>query len=397
MTQEESNRKNIMPPLPTATDEPDFLSGDNWFGMDVEPYRLDFTKSYQAPQYTLAWNGIGFAPLGGIHAITGQAGNGKTMTLAQFMTAILAGQFGNLTYNLGDTVPNPRVLYIDTEMEEANTIAVKNRVMTMCKRSITEQADDFIVVMLREVPETMEVITNDSGKAIKMKSKAAINRWRMTLKAIWQYKPTVVFIDGLLDVVADFNDNIECQETIFKCMQVASYYGISVWCVVHQNPGGEKLVGHLGSFLERKVTDVFKTKKDKKEGDVTFTVQQLKARGRDIDDWKFKVMPVSGWGMPEQLDAVPQAEPKAKFSPIEVKGWLEQGQKEVTWPATLTDIRLKIFKGTVGIKNNDGLQECVTIAVNRRFILPQEKDDMDEGQKKPKYILNPEFIDVMPF
>jgi len=388
--------RNIMPELPKAVEEPDFLSGDLWFDVNVEPYRLDFEKAYEAPRYTLAWNGIGFAPLGGIHAITGQAGNGKTMTLAQFMTAILSGQFGSLTYNLGDTIPKPRVLYIDTEMEEANTIAVKNRVMTMCKRSITEKADDFIVVMLREVPETKEIVTDDKGKTVLTKTKAAINRWRMTLKAIWEYKPTVVFIDGLLDVVADFNDNIECQETIYKCMQIASHYGISVWCVVHQNPGGEKLVGHLGSYLERKVTDVFQTKKDKKEGDVSFTVKQLKARGRDIDDWKFKVMPVSGWGMPEQIDVAP-VEPKMKYTPIEVKEWLERGQKEVEWPATLTDIRLKIFKEIIGIKNNDGLQECVTIAVNRRFILPQEKDDMDEGQKKPKYILNPEFIEPMPF
>jgi len=388
--------RNIMPELPKAVEEPDFLSGDLWFNVNVEPYRLDFEKAYEAPRYTLAWNGIGFAPLGGIHAITGQAGNGKTMTLAQFMTAILSGQFGNLTYNLGESIPKPRVLYIDTEMEEDNTIAVKNRVMTMCKRSITEQADDFIVVMLREVPETMEVMTDKNGKAVQMKSKAAINRWRMTLKAIWEYKPTVVFIDGLLDVVADFNDNIECQETIYKCMQIASYYGISVWCVVHQNPGGEKLVGHLGSFLERKVTDIFQTKKDKKEGDVTFTVKQLKARGRDIDDWKFKVMPVSGWGMPEQIDVAP-VEPKMKYTPIEVKEWLERGQKEVEWPATQTDIRYKIFRDFIGIKNSDDNQMCCTIAFNRRFIIPQEKDQMEPGQKKPKFYLNSEFIEVMPF
>lgn len=392
----EESTNNIMPELPKVEEEPDFLSGDLWWGVNVEPYRLNFAKAYEAPRYTLAWNGIGFAPLGGIHAITGQAGNGKTMTIAQFMTAILCGQFGSLTYNLSDTIPKPRVLYIDTEMEEANTIAVKNRVMTMCNRSITEQADDFIVVMLREVPETMEIVTDDKGKLSKMKSKAAINRWRMTLKAIWQYRPTVVFIDGLLDVVADFNDNIECQETIYKCMQTASYYGISVWCVVHQNPGGEKLVGHLGSFLERKVTDIFQTKKDKKEGDVTFTVKQLKARGRDIDDWKFHVLPVSGWGMPEQVNVAP-VEPKSKYTPLEVKEWLERGQKEVEWPATLTDIRNNIFRDFIGIKNSKDNQECVTIATNRRFLIPQEKDDMEEGQRRPKYSLNPEFIEVLPF
>lgn len=390
------SERNIMPELPKAIERPEFLSGDDWFDTDVDAYRLDFAKAYEAPRYTMAWNGIGFAPLGGIHAITGQAGNGKTMILAQFMTAILSGKYGSISYSLGETEPHPRVLYIDTEMEEANTIAVKNRVMTMCQRDITENDDDFVVLMLREVPEAVKTIIGKKGDEIQTKVPAAVMRWRMVLKAIWEYKPTVAFIDGLLDVVADFNDNILCQEIIYKCMQVASHYGISVWCVVHQNPGGEKLVGHLGSFLERKVTDIFQTKKDKKEGDVTFTVKQLKARGRDIDDWKFKVLPIDGWGIPEQITDTP-AEQKAKYSPIEVKGWLEQNQKAVEWPATLTEIRNKIFRDGVGIKHNDDLQQCVTISINRRFLLPQGEEEMEKGQKKPKYNLNPEFIDALPF
>ena len=88
---------------------PDFLRGDNWFGRDVKPYRLNFSDAYQRPRYTLSWKGVPFAPLGGIHAITGQAGNGKTMTLTQFMVAILAGEYGELRYELADEIPEPKV------------------------------------------------------------------------------------------------------------------------------------------------------------------------------------------------------------------------------------------------------------------------------------------------
>lgn len=377
---------------------PKFLQGDNWFDVDVEPYRLNFAKAYEPPKYTLAWDGVGFAPLGGIHAITGQAGNGKTMTLAQFMAAILNGAFGSLSYNLSDSIPHPRVLYIDTEMEEANTIAVKNRVMTMCDRDISTNYDDFIVVMLREVPETQTETFDSKGRKSQMRVPAAVMRWRMVLKAIYDYKPTSVFIDGLLDVVSDFNDNIECQEIIYKCMQVASHYGISVWCVVHQNPGGDKLVGHLGSFLERKVTDIIQTKKEKKDGSATFTVSQKKTRGRDIDDWSFCVLPIEGWGMPEQITKSTVIDARdQKFTPQQVKQWLEEYQKEVEWPATLTDIRNKIFAEKANIKKNDYNQQCVNIATNSRFLQPQSKEEMEEGQRKPKYYLNPELIDVLPF
>lgn len=282
---------------------PEFLRNDGWYEVDVSNYVLDFTEQYKPPMYTLSWNGIKFAPLGGIHNITGQAGNGKTMTIAQFMATFLKGQIGGLKYELSDSFPHPRVLYIDTEMEKDNTIAVKNRVLSMAGRDTNQEYDDFMVLMLREVPDGKQASKDRQGNVVDQVVPASVMRWRMTLKAIWQYKPNVVFIDGLMDVIADFNDNVMCQELIYKCMQVASHYNISLWCLLHQNPGGEKLVGHLGSFVERKVTDIFQTKKtkDATSGDVTFTVSQKKARGRDVPDWQFRVNPVNSWGMPEQI------------------------------------------------------------------------------------------------
>ena len=369
--------------MPGAVEVPDFLISDNWFNENVDQYILDFEKAYEAPRYTLSWNDIPFAPLGGIHAITGQAGNGKTMTLAQFMAAILCGEYGSLRYELGDMIPNPRVLYIDTEMEEANTIAVKNRVMTLCGKPINEKNNDFVVVMLREVPETVDV----NG----VRTPSSVNRWRMTLKAIWEYKPTAVFIDGLLDVVADFNDNKECQEIIYKCMQVASHYNISVWCIVHQNPGGEKLVGHLGSFLERKVTDVFQTKKDKndKTGDVTFTVSQKKARGRDVQDWQFRVLPIDSWGRPEQVEPVQPIE-RVTGDPIEVvERWFREAKDRVEWPATRKTIK-EIIMRDYGKQTNKPKQDIdLQMLINKRrlvessvkqngyfLLIPSEDNDM---------------------
>ena len=378
-----------------------FLVGDNWMYDDVAPYLLDFREQYKPPRYTLSWKSIPFAPLGGIHNITGQSGNGKTMTIAQFMATILSGEFGQLKYELSAEIPHPRVLYIDTEMEKDNTIAVKNRVLSMAGRDINGQYDDFVIVMLRDVAEVPEL--DKDGKPVFDKRTGrqlfvnpAVVRWRMTLKAIWQFKPTAVFIDGLLDVVADFNDNIECQELIFKCMKVASHYDISLWCILHQNPGGEKLVGHLGSFLERKVTDVIQTSKKKNDttGEITFEVKQKKARSRDFDDWKFRVLPVDSWGMPEQILPAPVV---PKYSIEKIKEWLTQYQAELEWPATLTDIRMKIFKAKCCITPNDELQECVTMATNRKLLVAQNEDEFAEGQKHPKYYLNRNEIPEDPF
>lgn len=349
-----------------AQQPPDFLKADGWFDVDISTDYLDFTKPYEKPLKTLSMDGVPFAPLKGIHALTGQSGHGKTMLFSQFMAAILNGEFGGLRYELSDLIRNPKVLYIDTEMEEENTIAVKNRVCQMSNRNPQQSYDDFKILMLRETEE-------------------ATDRWRKTLKAIYEVKPTIVFIDGLLDLVSDFNKNDECQRMIYRCMQVASHYGISVWCLVHQNPGNTtKLVGHLGSMLERKVTDVFCCIKETndKTGEVTFTVKQTKARGRDVPKWKFRILPVGVYGMPEQIDE------STDIDDIDlIHQWLRDGQELIKWPATITEIK-RIFKECGSVGSSDRQQRDVEAAKNRRFIIEQPREEWQPGQKHPKYYLS---------
>ena len=366
-------------PLPGEADRkqapPDFLLSDDWFFEEVEPYRLNFSEPYKPPRFTLSWKGVPFAPLGGIHNITGQSGNGKTMTIAQFIATILCGEFGNLRYELVDDNRPKRVLYIDTEMEKDNTIALKNRVLTMAGRDINGEYDDFVIEMYRDLEEMKAV--DSKGNPILDKHgrptyiNPAILRWRKTLKAIWQYQPTVVFIDGVIDVVADFNDNIECQELIFKCMKLASHYDISLWCVLHQNPGGEKLVGHLGSFLERKVTDVIQTKKikDDKTGDVTFEVKQKKARSQDFPDWKFRVLPIEAWGRPEQLEPAQPVE-RVTGDPIEVvERWFREAKDRVEWPANRKTIKEIIIRD-YGKQTNKPKQDIdLQMLINKRILV----------------------------
>lgn len=349
-----------------AQQPPDFLKADGWFDVDISTDYLDFTKPYEKPLKTLSMDGVPFAPLKGIHALTGQSGHGKTMLFSQFMAAILNGEFGGLRYELSDLIRNPKVLYIDTEMEEENTIAVKNRVCQMSNRNPQQSYDDFKILMLRETEE-------------------ATDRWRKTLKAIYEVKPTIVFIDGLLDLVSDFNKNDECQRMIYRCMQVASHYGISVWCLVHQNPGNTtKLVGHLGSMLERKVTDVFCCIKETndKTGEVTFTVKQTKARGRDVPKWKFRVLPVGVYGRPEQIDE------STDIDYIDlIHQWLRDGQELIKWPATITEIK-RIIKECGGVGSSDRQQRDVEAARKRRLIVEQPREEWQPGQKHPKYFLN---------
>ena len=301
MTEESNN-------IPPITEIPEFLQGDNWFQEEVDGDFLNFEKPYRPPRYTMERNGIPFADVGELHIISGKPGNGKTGLMSQLMSAALSGQHGNtLRREVPHKVRNPEtkeieekvipnvLLYIDTEQGEDDTIAIKNRVCSMAGIDYSKPCKQFFILRLRDT-ETAE------------------QRWRKILKAIYLVKPTDIFLDGMLDIVNDYNDQVECQPVIRKCMMLATYYDASLWAVLHENPMVDKLVGVLGSITQRKVSEIFTVIKVKqselKESerrpdlpDIYFRVKQVKARGRDVSDWLFEyVTNAGGWGQPVELE-----------------------------------------------------------------------------------------------
>ena len=279
--------------VPMPQDAPEFLKGDDWYGMNVDADFLDFEEPYRPPRYTLQRGDRAFANVGELHIISGKPGNGKTALMTMLMAAILSGRYGKLEYILKER-PNPKVLYIDTEQGKDDTIALKNRVCTMAGIDYKHKTDSFIILRLRDT---------ESEK----------DRWRKILKAIWMIRPTDIFLDGILDLVRDYNDQVECQPIIRKCMMLANEYDTSLWMVLHETPLISKLVGTLGSIAQRKVAEIFSVIKTKQcdlkpnevqtnMPDIYFTVDQVKARGKDVDKWWFKYSDANGWGMPEEID-----------------------------------------------------------------------------------------------
>ena len=301
------NEENKIP-LPGEQDakppKPDFLQGDDWFDADISGDFLDFDKPYRPPRYTMERDGVPFADVGEIHIISGKPGNGKTGLMAQLIAATLGGRFGNtVARKVGHKVNGSddfhelptRILYVDTEQGEDDTIGFKNRVISMSGVSKDDAKEHLKILRLRD-------------------TELAKDRWRKILKAIWQMQPTDIFLDGMLDIVEDYNDQKECQPIIRKCMMLATHYDTSLWAVLHENPMVDKLVGTLGSITQRKVSEIFTVIKVKQADlkpnekrddlpDIYFRVKQNKARGKDVADWLFQyVTNAGGWGQPVEIE-----------------------------------------------------------------------------------------------
>ena len=86
--------------------------------------------------------------------------------------------------------------------------------------------------------------------------------------AIREMKPTFVVIDGIRDLIQDFNNITESANLIQELLSLATDYKCTILCVLHQNKGyqDENMRGHLGTELLNKVTDSFKVEKIEKTG-----------------------------------------------------------------------------------------------------------------------------------
>lgn len=382
------NESSNLPPLQSEQEE--LLEA-------VRPYLLDPREDYPEPYYMLEFNGVPFSAIGGLQAISGQKKNGKSFVLTQLMAAIL-GQDSEKVENYlpGLRVPArtidhighyPKVLYVDTEMEKLNSAKVLRRVHWLCDWDMKMPNERFNVLWLRTIED------DDIGKI-----KAHEKRFKLIRQAVELLSPDVVFIDGVRDIIGDFNSNEESAALIQRLMAMAEKRGICIWCALHMNPrpGNDdesKMRGHLGTELGNKVTDTLVSIKSKTATGVTFTVKQLDARSKDMDDWKFEVCGDAGaLGVPKIIATGVNLQTKEKDAhddPADILAWINESQGKCEWPMSRKDVKEKVFKGIGKQKNKDKQDADLRVAINLKYLVDST------AMKQGYYMLEP--AEDLPF
>ena len=356
---------------------------------EIEPYLLDATQNYPEPYFMLEYKGVPFSTIGGIQALSGQKKNGKTFLTAQMMAAILGTDSNRVsTYLPGLKVPErtlqylrdkhgdqdykPVVLFVDTEMEKLNTAKVLRRVHWLCGWQMDMACDRFHVMWLRSVTD----VKDDKGKVTE---RAYERRYHLIKQAIYILNPDAVFIDGIRDLIGDFNDNEASSALVLDLMALAQEKQICIWNTLHMNPrmkndDESKMRGHLGTELGNKITDTLVCIKHKEKGDVWFTVKQDDARGKDMEDWEFIVTDAAGsLGIPQMRHvATPeeQADADVQRARIEADDYF----KLYPWTsvgATWTDIDKWLY--SKGVTSNRKRGDLISIAMEAGIIYKSDK------------------------
>ena len=378
----------------TNNNLPDMLTGEELEEQErqareaeVRQYLLDATQNYPEPFYMLEYKGVPFSTLGGIQALSGQKKNGKTFVLAQLMAAILSnGSQRTQAFLNGLQVPErtlqylrdkyknpkylPSVLYVDTEMEKLNSAKVLRRVHWLCDWQMDVPNERFHVLWLRGV-------TDAKDSEGKVSERAYAKRYRLIRMAIEMLHPDAVFIDGIRDIIGDFNDNKESAQLVGELMALAEQENICIWNTLHMNPrpGNDdesKMRGHLGTELGNKITDTLVSIKSKTADGVTFTVKQNDARGKDMEDWKFEVTEAAGalgvpriFGGGEYVDDEQQKRKREADEYFKLYPWTAIG-------ATYTDLE-KFLRSKGGVTSGRKISEIFNVASEAGIIYKSDK------------------------
>lgn len=238
-----------------------------------DPYLVDPSETYGEPHFSLFRDGVGFMTRGDIQAVKAKSKSGKSFLCTIFMASLM----GQEEFSLATNEAEPTVLYFDTEQHKRNTQKLVWRVHTMMGWPLTEFHDGFRAYSLR----TMD--THERLAYIETKVK--------------EQKPTAVFIDGIVDLLTDFNDIAQSADLIGKLMRLSAENDCCLCCVLHTNKSKDdhNMRGQLGTMLAQKASDVFEVEKN----GYTFNVKQTECRNEPIADFAFVL---DGHGIPHPTE-----------------------------------------------------------------------------------------------
>jgi len=77
-------------------------------------------------------------------------------------------------------------------------------------------------------------------------------------------KISYLLIDGIVDLLFDFNDLKECSELVQWVMKITKEYNVHISCILHENNSDGKARGHIGTMLAQKAETVLRIKKNEK-------------------------------------------------------------------------------------------------------------------------------------
>lgn len=206
-------------------------------------YKINYTPLPEDIIFKIDDSTIG--TIGNFVTFSGLAKAGKSTFLSSTIASVFH-QYKNIYgIQLRPLENRKRVAYFDTESGESDFYKQLAKIKTQAK--ISDFPETFNAFSVREDnPDTIRIFIETYLQFYKDCS--------------------VVIIDGFLDIMYNFNDEIESKKTITWLKMITKVYNVLVIGVIHLARRESQLLGHFGSMLERYSQSVLEVSKDYDSG-----------------------------------------------------------------------------------------------------------------------------------
>lgn len=188
------------------------------------------TTSYYKPIFSL----------GDLSLIQGRQKSKKTFFTSAICTSLL-NEYTFIDKLSPEIIPNTTIAIFDTEQSDYYAQITNKRIAKM------SGIKDFYYFALRD-SEPVE-------------RRNIIEHFLATHKG----KISYILIDGIVDLLFDFNDNKECGELVQWVMRITKEFNVHCSCILHENNSDGKARGHIGTMLAQKAETVLRVKKNDKQ------------------------------------------------------------------------------------------------------------------------------------
>ena len=225
---------------------------------------LDLSLPTNEPRFLFSIGGVPTIPQGELIGIKGRAKMGKSQFEYYLIAVMLSGAYHGSVKPLQDRY---KILLFDTEQSQVSLKKCCQRALKFAGLPTDKNDTRFLPFFMR--PLSIE------------------ERRRVIADAVEAEKPDIVFIDGVRDLLQDFNSLDQSNDLIQWLLSLTAEYGCTIVSVLHQNKSKDdgNMRGHLGTELLNKLTDCFEV--SKKDG--KFLVSCTDSRNVPCADLAFSI------------------------------------------------------------------------------------------------------------
>jgi len=226
--------------------------------------RVRYSEVIDPQHFLLKEGATEFFPKGELIVVSGKLKHGKTHWCEELCCSLL----GHSRFGYEALRPDCRIGWIDTEQSRYDAQAVLVRIYDAA--SLKEDTPDEKIPFL---------LHSFRGFGVD-------ERLRRIEDYLSKVKLDVIFIDGVADLLVNYNDVNESQNLIMNyLLRWSAVYGCAVVCVMHENKAADNtlLKGHLGTLLGQKLSEQYSvTREEVQDGLKTryiFKIKMEESRG----------------------------------------------------------------------------------------------------------------------